>query len=489
MINTDEPSLTCQVTQARNELNNLRKKIQGLKAQHKKDISKLESLLTSTSSKSLNVSKVQRNPHNLPDESFNKESICHDWTPIGYISSWFQNKNGTPRQGSVSSLTRGKLRLEKCIFNNPQHALQGLNQYSHIWIFFVFDQNTCSGKGFRKSKVSPPRLNGERVGVFSTRSPHRPNPLGLTLACLEKVEDDCLYLSGIDILDGTPVLDIKPYILQYDAPSSVVKYIDATTNMTNNNDLNNKEPIISNSSLPLLKNAASSKKVDHNHSFLNDVEDSISSHCHNDNLIERLDEETNKNLSHFSEDCKSFSLRNDYVIASALHEGESALQSDKQLKTMRTSTEESSNLFKQKEGDTRPLCNNEQPSRCDNTCSNSICNKMEEIGVVAASWVKSPPIASLTVCFNPIAEKQITDFSAAAEDICFRLKYLADGAELQAAITQVLTEDPRSTYRRQKCSSQLYYFVVDTAHVTAWFEDSLVEILRVKPLDSNKQIS
>jgi hypothetical protein len=65
-------------------------------------------------------------------------------------------------------------------------------------------------------KVSPPRLEGLKVGVFATRSPHRPNPIGLSIVKLDKIEKSTLYLSGIDLIDGTPILDIKPYLPEYD---------------------------------------------------------------------------------------------------------------------------------------------------------------------------------------------------------------------------------------------------------------------------------
>lgn len=71
-----------------------------------------------------------------------------------------------------------------------------------------------------RAKIKPPRLDGEKVGVFASRSPHRPNPIGLTLAKLDKVDGNVIYLSGIDIIDGTPIVDIKPYIPDYDCPSA-----------------------------------------------------------------------------------------------------------------------------------------------------------------------------------------------------------------------------------------------------------------------------
>jgi tRNA-Thr(GGU) m(6)t(6)A37 methyltransferase TsaA len=94
-------------------------------------------------------------------------------------------------------------------------ALNHLEQFSHLWLIFIFNQN--SKKDWRPT-IRPPRLDApRRVGVFASRSPHRPNPIGLSAVKLEKIDLDApggieLHLSGVDILDRTPVLDIKPYL-------------------------------------------------------------------------------------------------------------------------------------------------------------------------------------------------------------------------------------------------------------------------------------
>ena len=130
-------------------------------------------------------------------------------TPIGRLRTCFVEKNGTPRQPCLcpSSAATLKLKLGKGL--NNSHALEGLESFSHVWIFFVFHLN---GNAAAKSKVHPPRLDGGRVGLFATRTPHRPNPIGLSLVRLEAVKGDTLHLRGVDLVDGTPVLDVKPYI-------------------------------------------------------------------------------------------------------------------------------------------------------------------------------------------------------------------------------------------------------------------------------------
>ena len=87
-----------------------------------------------------------------------------------------------------------------------RHALRDLGQWSHIWVLFWFDRNDDW-----KPLVLPPRSTQKR-GVFATRSPHRPNPIGMSALKLERIEGRVLHVVGLDILDGTPVLDIKPYV-------------------------------------------------------------------------------------------------------------------------------------------------------------------------------------------------------------------------------------------------------------------------------------
>ena len=130
---------------------------------------------------------------------------------IGRIRSCFRRRFGAPRQGSVVAGSRAVLRMTaEC---NPAMSTDSLDQYSHVWLIYIFHENTNLGaKSQVKSKVRPPRLGGDKVGLFATRTPHRPNPIGLSLVKLDRVKDGVLYLSGIDLLDGTPILDVKPYL-------------------------------------------------------------------------------------------------------------------------------------------------------------------------------------------------------------------------------------------------------------------------------------
>jgi len=129
-------------------------------------------------------------------------------SPIGFMRSCFKEKFAIPRQPQLAPAARGVLELVAPF--DQGDAVQGLDQVSHVWLLFLFHQ-TLEEKP--RLKVRPPRLGGNQsMGVFATRATHRPNGIGQSVVKLDKVEPGRLWLSGIDLLDGTPVLDIKPYV-------------------------------------------------------------------------------------------------------------------------------------------------------------------------------------------------------------------------------------------------------------------------------------
>ena len=139
------------------------------------------------------------------------------FTPIGVIHSCFHEKFGIPRQPGLVPAARATLELLPP-YNQPA-AVRELEGFSHLWLIFVFHGIPA---GRWQPTVRPPRLGGNRrLGVFATRSPFRPNPIGLSAVRLERIEigqgQVLLHLACIDLLDGTPVLDIKPYVPYADA--------------------------------------------------------------------------------------------------------------------------------------------------------------------------------------------------------------------------------------------------------------------------------
>lgn len=131
---------------------------------------------------------------------------------IGTVHSCFKEKFGTPRQGALAKASQGYIELSKIW--KPEQCLKGLEGFSHIWVVFAFHEN--SNLSYRPI-IHPPRHPSLKVGCLASRSPLRPNPIGLSLVKLDRIESPRLYVSGLDMIDGTPVLDIKPYIHAYDS--------------------------------------------------------------------------------------------------------------------------------------------------------------------------------------------------------------------------------------------------------------------------------
>ena len=149
--------------------------------------------------------------------------------PIAYIHTEFSEKFGIPRQSGLAGSLRGKIVFTEQYRNAD--ALRGLDGFSHIWLIWEFSAN--SHKEQWQPTVRPPRLGGnERMGVFATRSPFRPNPLGLSCVEIDSIELESpegpvILVKGADLMDRTPIYDIKPYIKYADArPHATCGYVD-----------------------------------------------------------------------------------------------------------------------------------------------------------------------------------------------------------------------------------------------------------------------
>ena len=135
--------------------------------------------------------------------------------PIAHIRTDFPEKFGIPRQPGVVAELKGRIVFEP-EYRNPD-MVRGLEEFSHIWLIWEFSENLDeTGNARWTPTVRPPRLGGnKRIGVFATRSPFRPNPIGLSVVKIEKISEDkgigpVIHVLGADMVDGTPIYDIKP---------------------------------------------------------------------------------------------------------------------------------------------------------------------------------------------------------------------------------------------------------------------------------------
>jgi tRNA-Thr(GGU) m(6)t(6)A37 methyltransferase TsaA len=147
--------------------------------------------------------------------------------PIAFFRSPLTSKFGLPRQGGVASELRGSIEFV-AQYRHPE-AVRGLESFSHLWLIWEFSANAHEAQGLT---VRPPRLGGnERVGVFASRSPFRPNRLGLSAVEIESIDArvPIIYTKGADLMDGTPIYDIKPYVAFADShPEARSGFVDTT---------------------------------------------------------------------------------------------------------------------------------------------------------------------------------------------------------------------------------------------------------------------
>ncbi len=143
---------------------------------------------------------------------------------IGLVESPFQQKLGIPRQPGLAESVESKIILNHQLAK--EEVLRGLESFTHLWVLYL-----CHKSESWRETIRPPRLGGKKkLGVFATRSPHRPNPIGLSVVKIKSINPDySISIYGADILDQTPVLDIKPYLPMWDSlPEANNGWVDDT---------------------------------------------------------------------------------------------------------------------------------------------------------------------------------------------------------------------------------------------------------------------
>merc|ERR1712126_473383 len=335
------------------------------------------------------------------------------------------------------------LKVNRAHFNNPDHSLLGLEGFSHVWLLWVFHAD--SGVAI-KAKVAPPRLGGVRVGVFSTRSPHRPANIGLTLAKVEHVKGDTITMSGIDLIDGTPVLDIKPYIPAYDtversiedlAKGGLMDEEEKTLDKIGNDDQRTDGL--------LLRLQAGEERIKVR---------PVGEAEHRENLLDFVNWAT----------------------------GASSAQATG-VSTAETNVISTAERARGGNSSCRSLDGSESGQDILNMESNQITlggevgssGETESQKVYVPEWIANPD-ADLTVAFSSRAEQDLEKIDLSP------CTWLRSSQELRGLVTDMMRADPRSVYRKNRGSDRLYFTTVDTVHVTAWYDDSLggMEVLRLR---------
>ena len=291
-----------------------------------------------------------------------------------------------------------------------------------------------------------------------------------------------VHVSGIDILDGTPVLDIKPYIPQYDNPSQWVS-----------RDIYDND-----------QNIQSGENVEVNEVERDDIEDEdVVKNASEDSKLFKKETNlqvditlTGKNKTAITNNTGVFEKTNETGIGKIDKCEDSTLTHKFPYTHNELDKDEGSTCYEDQEVLEHSLiCCRENPGiRHGDKGSESgkhadksdLLNPMVLDGFYPGNTIVTPKTAEwnvkqLHVRFTPSAEKQLETFSETCEEEMFRLQFLKSKSQAKEAIVSILHEDPRSTYRRKNCVDSLYYFTVDSLHVTCWFDDDIVEVVRIKP--------
>ncbi|XP_019865937.2 tRNA (adenine(37)-N6)-methyltransferase isoform X1 [Aethina tumida] len=405
----DPAFLQKQLEIARREIHNLRQQIISLNHVHKKEC---DSIYQKLKDWQCLTCRARQSTH-VTTDSNDESQYDFKYNYIGHIITQFPEKRGTPRQPGICPDMVAKLVLNNEVFTNPKHALEGLQEFSHMWILFHFH---CNDSNHVRAKVAPPRLNGIRTGVFATRSPHRPCPIGLSLVKIDRVMENVIYFSGVDMINETPVLDIKPYIPQYDNPGLTNMHLPET----------------------------------------NESEDSQSESTtdNTDNFIE-VDTRNVPSTSNFSDVVTGVDALN---INGRVLDGEENEQTDAimNLNISEPFFTRSTSRIGEREA---PDGEEEENPRTIPINSTVPIPNTPDGEVRVASWVNQAPVSRLNVMFKERALYQLSQLGS-------------EGEEKKTTITNVLREDPRSIYLRERWGSHCYVFRIADLCVSCKFNDT-----------------
>ena len=297
-----------------------------------------------------------------------------------------------------------------------------------------------------------------------------------------------LHISGIDLLDGTPVVDIKPFIPDYDTPSSYGDQPDLhSTSVSTNSMLQESQLIVSDGNQPATTSVSTSDQPDsHTTSVSTNSVSQESQLCMSDGKLtddqcfmgERSECEDDKAVKQW--DCDEGEQAPDLNTNSDVQTNQTCLSpTDKNDYCVQNCTE----CVRNTESSHSAHVNSDTPTKDTDLALQSAHLGMDKQSKLQlAGWIQQPPAPSLSVRFTDHAKEQLAEFSAISQDRNYRFRYLNDTDEARNAICSILREDPRSVYRRNHCRDSLYYFAVDALHATCWFDENFVEVVRIRPV-------
>lgn len=406
-----------QIALARTEIKNLRQRISALKHEHIKEVNYIKSTLSSIrcSNCAAEATSVVSSANTGQASASPSNEIT--FRPIGYIETAFDNKRAVPRQPSVLTNLRGVIVIDTNVLNNPNHALSGLEEFSHVWIIFHF--HITDGNSVQ-AKVSPPRLAGQRCGVFSTRSPHRPCPIGLSLVKLHSIEGNKIHFYGVDMVNGTPVLDIKPFIPQYDYPPA-----------------NGDSPILTSLVRPRTEGISD---VAETMASLQVDDDSYSARSASPRLVQPIGIDTSSPITSPFGDIPALLQEPDNFISPSPESSSEDMLDGPITSPVNRDTERGSPDGQERF--TPPQLN------------------INQDGIRVASWVINPPSQRYQVVFTEDSLQRLNDLiGERAQDF-------------KSNIENLLSEDPRSVYVRNRYPDHEYSCVLEDLSVSCVFNDN-----------------
>lgn len=296
-------------------------------------------------------------------------------------------------------------------------------------------------------------------------------------------------MSGIDLLDGTPVLDIKPYIPSYDIPDKTSMHTQDNLGDGGETYMEIDSPHQSDEGKTVVSESDTCNILDEGKTLVSESD-----------MCNILDECQENDVKHSQ--CSGQNLR--ILDNKSVKESESNFTKNYDIQTNdrpdvsyeKPNLEEDvtilkcgTNLNNEPEcGENDILCKQAPPTLVKTTSSedsneiNTNALNSHETDTKTADWINTPPIEKLSVRFTNYAFEQLDNFTSSAKNKDFCLKYLKSSKEVYQAISDILCQDPRSVYRRKHCIDHLYYFVVDVVHVTAWFDGLVAEVVRLQPV-------